>query len=504
MTGKIKHISLGLLALLLSNTLLAQSSPKMLHHTKENKVFVWAGKLFLLNKKEKQEVPALLQYQAYDSIPGRYHKQLIVGELKSRNSDECHFLLGYVENQRDVSYHFYGFAEDGQIEQTILTGGNDKKMAGYLADPTKAEMGGAFKLFRKDTLIAPKSIEATPDKIFGTYVYDFGPGQPEGRLKIQKNKNGTVNLELYSIDKGGSGYVKIHKDSLHLKGTSFIVDAKAYGVSVYKVLVKFYKGFAVTAFVEPNTESDRFGKRATVEGFFIKQKEAKYGACWKGTLGKNIPVFLHYQKQGSLVVGAITYLNTKAKQPIPLIGTTYVDGRLGLNEYATDGNITGIWVVAHHGDSLTGHWYAPYSEEQYPVTLTNQYTPVPASPITADLQNIAGEYNYQYGKKGPQGGWTIKRINKDSISISGWSVTHAPARNIANVNTDTVALVGNHFIYQVSTGDKCKIVMKGTFYKHFLRITYINDAPCHYYFGHNATLEGIFYKTKESSKANKP
>lgn len=42
----------------------------------------------------------------------------------------------------------------------------------------------------------------------------------------------------------------------------------------------------------------------------------------------------------------------------------------------------------------------------------------------------------------------------------------------------------------------CKIVMKGTFYPHFLEVKYINTNPCFYYFGFNATLEGVFYKTK--------
>lgn len=268
-----KTIFIGLLCsigFLINHNLYAQTNHSIMHHTSQDSVYVWEGQLLLLSKNKKEEVSVLLKYQAYDSIPGRYHKQLIVGRIKSLKTDEEHFLLGYVQNQTDISYHFYGIAADGRVERTILTGANDYKMEGYLMKPGEDEMKGAFSLVKKDSVLLTQSIEATPDKIFGEYAYNFGPGQPEGHLSVHKNADGTINFRLSSIDKGGSGDVAIYKDSLKISGTSFVFDAQVQGVSIYQIQVRFYKGFAVTAFVKPNYESDRFGKRATIEGFFRK------------------------------------------------------------------------------------------------------------------------------------------------------------------------------------------------------------------------------------------
>lgn len=43
--------------------------------------------------------------------------------------------------------------------------------------------------------------------------------------------------------------------------------------------------------------------------------------AWKGTINKTIDVMVAFQKNGELVVGSITYINTKEKIPIKLIGS---------------------------------------------------------------------------------------------------------------------------------------------------------------------------------------
>lgn len=224
-----------------------------------------------------------------------------------------------------------------------------------------------------------------------------------------------------------------------------------------------------------------------------------YDTCWEGTLGNRIPVLLYYQQAHHLTAGNIVYLNTKAKRPISVIGHLQSeDGGFILNEYDQTGNITGIWTLEPKGDSLVGTWDKPYSDREYAVHLTQKDTLISAPSLAVNPAEIAGDYYYQYGKKGPQGEWKIQRIGRDSIAIDAWMATSAPARNLADI-TDTVALKENHFIYKVSMDESwmdepCEIVMKGQFYKDFLRVKYINENPCRSYFGHNATLEGIFYK----------
>lgn len=237
-------------------------------------------------------------------------------------------------------------------------------------------------------------------------------------------------------------------------------------------------------------------------GFQAKAQNStskKYDQVWEGTLENRIPVLLYYQEAHHLTVGKVVYLNTHAKQPIPVISHFQSEGgSFILNEYDKTGNITGVWTLTQKGDSLVGIWDKPFSTQKYGVHLTKKDTLIPAEPMTADPSEIAGEYYYQYGEKGPQGEWKIQRIGRDSIAVDAYGVTSAPARNIADV-TDTVALKENHFSYTVSdnwSGKKCKIVIKGQFYKNFLWVTYINEHPCRSYFGHNATLEGVYYKIR--------
>lgn len=44
-------------------------------------------------------------------------------------------------------------------------------------------------------------------------------------------------------------------------------------------------------------------------------------ASWRGTLNGKIPIFLHYSLEDNVVIGDITYLNTRSQQPIRLLGT---------------------------------------------------------------------------------------------------------------------------------------------------------------------------------------
>ena len=64
--------------------------------------------------------------------------------------------------------------------------------------------------------------------------------------------------------------------------------------------------------------------------------------CWTGTINGKTPVFIHYQLDSTLIVGEITYLNTKDKLPITLLGTIEDDKSFRILEFEKTGNITGI------------------------------------------------------------------------------------------------------------------------------------------------------------------
>src|SRR4051794_17348138 len=55
--------------------------------------------------------------------------------------------------------------------------------------------------------------------------------------------------------------------------------------------------------------------------------------CWTGTFNGRFPVFIHYQLQSNVIVGEITYLNTKEKLPTRLLGTVEEDKHYRLLEF---------------------------------------------------------------------------------------------------------------------------------------------------------------------------
>lgn len=229
----------------------------------------------------------------------------------------------------------------------------------------------------------------------------------------------------------------------------------------------------------------------------------QYDCAFKGFLENDqdkIPVFLHYQiDQHNVVVGEITYLHTKTKTPIPLMG--YYDStqnNLILKEYASDGNITGIISAKPSKNTFEGNWRKPMSSHTYQVRLTEQDTLIQSPSIKANLDDVYGKYSYHYGEKGYQGSLKVSKIDAHHAAFSMGSVTNAPARNIATLPADidkkaeTIRFSDDYFTYKIN--EKCEIEVR--FYKGFVTVNYTKSADsfdCG--FGHNATLQGIYYKT---------
>src|SRR5699024_4746161 len=124
--------------------------------------------------------------------------------------------------------------------------------------------------------------------------------------------------------------------------------------------IYFAKGFAVK-------KSKIIFLLLTVLGGLLHQATAQtsrqnhYDTCWEGTLGEHISILLHYHQEHDITEGEIVYMNTQAKQPIPVIGSGhYADGRFSLNEYSKEGHITGMLSVTQKKDSMVGRWYLPY------------------------------------------------------------------------------------------------------------------------------------------------
>lgn len=220
----------------------------------------------------------------------------------------------------------------------------------------------------------------------------------------------------------------------------------------------------------------------------------KQEICWVGTLDNTIPVFIHYQLDGHLVIGSITYLNTKKKLPIKLLGTIERDQQFRLLEFANDGNISGIITGVPKGSVFTGNWYSTQSNKTHSMTLTSADTFIISPNINAIDSLIFGSYSYQYGSHGYNGYFEIDKVDSSNVDFSILSLTNMErGPSIAEVTKDTILLNGTSFIYNIPDSDSCEF--KATFYKDFVYVQY-TKGYCAGQFGLNATIDGIFVKIK--------
>ena len=137
--------------------------------------------------------------------------------------------------------------------------------------------------------------------------------------------------------------------------------------------------------------------------------------CWKGKLNTKTNILLHYQIQDDLIFGEISYLDTKEKKPIRIIGTIEEDSSIRLLEFNNKGNITGIITGFSKDEELTGNWFSPKTKEESSLNLNRIDTILENENIETNLENVIGDYHYQYSEAGYQGDLTIRKVNADEI-----------------------------------------------------------------------------------------
>jgi hypothetical protein len=215
---------------------------------------------------------------------------------------------------------------------------------------------------------------------------------------------------------------------------------------------------------------------------------------WIGALNNKTPVFIHYQLDSNLIIGEITYLNTKDKLPITLLGTIEEDKSYRLLEFNNAGNITGVIEGKPTEKNFDGLWVSPKSKKELAMKLFSKDTLINSSDIKPDESQIFGNYHYQYGDKGYNGDLDINKIGSNKIDFKILSLTNVErGPNIAEVEKDTIPMTENSFIYKIPESDSCEF--KVTFYKGFVYINY-TKGYCESQFGLNATIDGIYLKTK--------
>ncbi|MDN3693830.1 hypothetical protein QWZ06_16790 [Chryseobacterium tructae] len=214
---------------------------------------------------------------------------------------------------------------------------------------------------------------------------------------------------------------------------------------------------------------------------------------WKGLLNGKTPVFMHYQIDDNIIVGEITYLNTKNKLPITLLGTIESDNSYRILEFEKSGNITGVITGKPTGGDFKGSWFSPKTRKELVLNLTKKDTAIASRGIETKVEDLFGHYHYQYSEAGYQGDLVIKKQPNSKAVFGITSVTGEPGRNLAQIDDDTINLKTTNFTYKLADTDDCEFKVK--FYKGFAVVQY-TQGVCSGQFGMNATIHGIYLKTK--------
>jgi hypothetical protein len=211
---------------------------------------------------------------------------------------------------------------------------------------------------------------------------------------------------------------------------------------------------------------------------------------WSGTIKQTIPVFMWFVAKDGVVKGELTYLHTKQRTPITVVGT-FSNSEIQLKEFQKNGEITGVFECRISNEGFNGIWWGMDTGEELKVTLKAKDTILNTIDTSLDAINIPGTYTYAYQYMGASGGISVDEISGDIFSFDVSCVGPYPGHHMAMVETDTVIISHNSFTYEVKDAPSCEFRVR--FFKGFAVVNYVNNKyDCA--FGLNATVEGIFLK----------
>ncbi|HMP29520.1 MAG TPA: hypothetical protein PKD85_07960 [Saprospiraceae bacterium] len=216
-------------------------------------------------------------------------------------------------------------------------------------------------------------------------------------------------------------------------------------------------------------------------------------SCWKGLIDAKIAVELCYQFFDDIVFGEILYPQSKTPIPIQVIGTIAEDSKyIELREFDRKGLITGLISGIPLDDEFNPEWFNPSTQKARRMTLVPLDTLVQDYNINGIIDEVKGQYYYAYGPKGYSGDLEVLNKVGNEIQVRMLSTTgETSGYNIAELELTSAILNKNLAKVNYPYNDECKIYI--AFYKNF---AYVKQAFCDGEFGHNATLEGIYYKLK--------
>lgn len=216
----------------------------------------------------------------------------------------------------------------------------------------------------------------------------------------------------------------------------------------------------------------------------------KHIYAWQGNVDGKYPVLMWFRRHEDVVMGSLFYTAYKGGE-IKLFGT--VEGNdCKMLEMSPSGNISGVWYLSLGESGAEGRWYSPEKRKLYNASLMYTDTAVHIAPVDSIGKDVSGIYFYYYGAEGGQGYMEVVQKGTD-VKIGFENVTGAPAHNIASLDGVTLPLFNNEAVYTSNEYGECSFRIR--FFNGFAVVNYVdgkNDCG----FGHNATVDGVYVRTK--------
>jgi hypothetical protein len=213
-------------------------------------------------------------------------------------------------------------------------------------------------------------------------------------------------------------------------------------------------------------------------------------SCWTGMIDGKIPVKLWYQKFDDILVGEILYPDSKTPEGIPIIGVINENKYIELREFDKKGIITGYISGIPLDNYFNPEWFNPAGQKMRRMRLSYSDSIITPVTIEADLSSLEGKYFYSFGPNGYSGDLEILNQRGSEMQVRILSTTgDLSGYNIAELELVSASLSQNIAIIRYPFNEECLITLY--FYKDFIKV---KEENCLGEFGHNATLEGIFYK----------
>ena len=224
--------------------------------------------------------------------------------------------------------------------------------------------------------------------------------------------------------------------------------------------------------------------------------------AFEGKLDGKTAVRVAFEENADkIVAGAIYYPKAKNPAQILIVGEHNSNDTYFLNEYQSDGTITGSLSIKLEGNRMTGEWTNPRTEKSmaftnmrsiaFPKSYGGKLTP-------EDPGKIGHEYRYSFyhtGYEDMMGGTvTFRAAGKNRVHFD---VSNVPG-NIAEGKSEQgrpAVLHGNQFVY--NDVNECGYGFKALFFPRFVVLSTVTDWETTGCFGAHTAFDAVYIKVKD-------